>query len=87
MSIKNLNIKVDIEKMKLSEQEEFELLSGCSLTDLSQRGLSGRRLAALIFIFAKREDASVTFEECLDLDMASATDLLVADEDPKGSDN
>jgi len=87
MSIKDLNIKVDIEKMKLSEQEEFELLSGCSLSDLGKRGLSGRRLAALIFIFAKRQDASVTFEECLELDMVSATDLLVTDDDPKGNDN
>lgn len=87
MSIKNLNIKIDIEKMKLSEQEQFELLSGCTLSDLSKRGLSGRRLAALIFIFAKREDDSVTFEECLDLDMDSATNLLVDDVDPKGNDN
>lgn len=83
MSIKNLNIKVDIEKMKLSEQEEFELLSGCSLFDLSKKGLTGRRLATLIFIFAKREDKSITFEECLDLDMNEAASMMVDDFDPK----
>lgn len=79
------NIKVEIEKMKLGEQEEFELLSGCSLQDLMKKGLTGRRLAALIFIFAKREDSSVTFEECLNLDMEEATSLLVDDADPKGN--
>ena len=62
------NIKVNIEEMKLSEQEEFELLSGCSLMDLTKKGLTGRRLAALIFIFARREDKNVTFEECLEYD-------------------
>lgn len=82
MSIKN--IKVDIEKMKLSEQEEFELLSGCSLFQLTEKGLTGRRLAALIYIFAKRDDASVTFEQCLNLDMSEASALMVDDVDPKG---
>jgi hypothetical protein len=83
MSIKNLNIKVDIEKMKLSEQEEFELLSGCALFDLGKKGLTGRRLAALIYIFAKREDSSVTFEDCLNLDMTEASSMMVDDVDPK----
>lgn len=83
MSIKDLNIKIDIEKMKLSEQEEFELLSGCALFELGKKGLTGRRLAALIYIFAKRENSSVTFEECLDLDMAEAGAMLVDDVDPK----
>ncbi len=83
MSIKDLNIKVDIEKMKLSEQEEFELLSGCALFDLSKKGLTGRRLAALIFIFAKREDKNVKFEDCLDLDMTEAASMMADDVDPK----
>lgn len=79
------NIKVDIEKMKLGEQDEFETLSGCSIYDLGKKGLSGRRLAALIYIFAKREDDSVTFQECLDLDMTDASNLMVDDADPKDS--
>ena len=79
------NIKIEIEKMKLGEQEEFELLSGCTLQDVVKKGLTGRRLAALIYIFAKRDDASVTFEQCLDLDMEQATSMLVADVDPKGN--
>jgi len=84
MSIKNLNIKIDIEKMKLSEQETFETLSGCQLYDLSKRGLTGRRLAALIYVFAKREDDSITFDECLNLDMDEAAKLMVDDDvDPK----
>lgn len=83
MSIKDLNITVDIERMKLSEQEEFELLSGCSLFDLPKKGLTGRRLAALIYIFAKRENKSVTFEECLDLDMTEASEMMADDVDPK----
>lgn len=83
MSIKDLNIKVEIEKMKLSEQEEFELLSGCSLFDLPKKGLTGRRLAAMIFIFAKREDKNVKFEDCLDLDMSEAGAMLADDVDPK----
>jgi hypothetical protein len=81
------NVKIDIEKMKLSEQEQFELLAGCSLSDLSKKGLTGKRLAALIYIFAKREDETVTFEECLDLDMAQASELLADDADPKGNNN
>jgi hypothetical protein len=84
MSIKKLNIKVDIEKMKLSEQETFENLSGCQLFDLPQRGITGRRLAALIYIFAKREDDSVTFEDCLELDMSEASKMVESDDvDPK----
>lgn len=81
------NVKIEIEKMKLGEQEEFELLSGCSLQDLMKKGLSGRRLAALIFIFAKREDPSVTLEQCLDLDMEQASQMLGDGSDPKGSNN
>jgi hypothetical protein len=80
-----INVKIEIEKMKLGEQEEFELLSGCSLQDLAKKGLSGRRLAALIFIFARREDKSVTFEQCLDLDMEQATNMIADGPDPKGS--
>ena len=83
MNIRDLNIKVDIEKMKLAEQEEFELLSGCALFDLSKKGLTGRRLAALIYIFAKREDKNVKFEDCLNLDMAEAAELMADDADPK----
>jgi hypothetical protein len=83
MNIRDLNIKVDIQKMKLAEQEEFELLSGCGLFDLGKKGLTGRRLAALIYIFAKRENKDVKFEDCLDLDMTEATELMADDVDPK----
>lgn len=83
MNIRDLDIKVDIEKMKLSEQEEFELLSGCSLFDLGKKGLTGRRLAALIYIFAKRENKEVKFEDCLDLDMTEAAEMMADDADPK----
>lgn len=77
------HVKIEIEKMKLGEQEEFELLSGCSLQDLMKKGLSGRRLAALIYIFAKRDDKTVTFEQCLDLDMEQATSMIGDGADPK----
>lgn len=80
------NVSINIEEMKLSEQEEFELLSGCSLMDLTKKGLTGRRLAALIYIFAKREDQNVTFEQCLELNMSEASGMLV-DTDPKGENN
>ena len=83
MNIRDLNIKVDIQKMKLAEQEEFELLSGCGLFDLGKKGLTGRRLAALIYIFAKREDKNIKFEDCLDLDMTEATEMMADDVDPK----
>ena len=83
MNIRDLNIKVDIEKMKLAEQEEFELLSGCALFDLGKKGLTGRRLAALIYIFAKRENSNIKFEDCLDLDMSEAALLMADDVDPK----
>jgi hypothetical protein len=83
MSIKDLNIKIDIEKMKLAEQEEFEILSGCALFDLQKKGLTGRRLAALIYIFAKREDKNVKFEECLDLDMNEAAEMMYEEPDQK----
>jgi hypothetical protein len=83
MNIRDLNIKVDIEKMKLSEQEEFEKLSGCGLFDLEKKGLSGRRLAALIYIFAKRENSTVKFEDCLELDMSEAAELMADSDDPK----
>jgi hypothetical protein len=77
------NIKIDIEKMKLGEQEEFETLAGCSIYQLSDKGLSGKRLAALIYIFARREDDKVTFQDCLELDMTEASNLMVVDADPK----
>jgi hypothetical protein len=83
MNIRDLNIKIDIEKMKLAEQEEFELLSGCALFDLGKKGLTGRRLAALIYIFAKRENKDVKFEDCLDLNMSEASALMADDVDPK----
>lgn len=83
MSIKNLKLKIDIEQMKLSEQEVFETLSGCNLFELSNKSLTGRRLAALIYIFAKREDESVTFEECLELNMNEAAAFMADDADPK----
>lgn len=85
MNIKELNIKVDIEKMKLAEQEEFELLSGCSLFDLGKKGLTGRRLAALIYIFAKRDHKDIKFEDCLQLDMSEAAEMIedVSDNDLK----
>lgn len=83
MSIKNLKLKIDIEQMKLAEQEVFETLSGCNLFDLSNKGLTGRRLAALIYIFAKRENDSITFEECLELNMNEAAEFMADDVDPK----
>jgi hypothetical protein len=83
MNIRELNIKVDIEKMKLAEQEEFEMLSGCALFDLGKKGLTGRRLAALIYIFAKRENKDVKFEDCLDLDMTEAAEMMADDVDTK----
>ena len=83
MNIRDLNIKIDIEKMKLSEQEEFELLSGCPLFQIDKKGLTGRRLAALIYIFAKRENKDVKFEDCLDLDMTEAAAMMADDVDTK----
>ena len=77
-------VKADLNKMTLGDMEEFELLSGCSMSELSKRGLSGRRLAALIYIFAKRENPSLDFKEVLDLDFDTAQEMLVVDEDPKG---
>lgn len=76
-----LNIKIDIERMKLREQEEFETLTGDSLSNAIKKGMTGRRLAALVYIFAKREDPSVTFEQCLDLDMGNVAEMM--DTDPK----
>lgn len=79
------DLKIDIETMKLGEQEEFELLAGCSLMDLQKKGLSGKRLAAVVYIFAKREDPNITFAEILDLDMKQVSGMMV-DPDPKDED-
>lgn len=77
-------LKIDIQEMKLSEQEEFELLAKCSLMDITKKGLTGRRLAALIYIFKKRVDHSITFEDCLNLNFEEATSLLDdGEDDPK----
>jgi hypothetical protein len=76
--------KIDLGKMTLGEQDQWELLAGCSLQDLQKKGLTGKRLAALIFIFAKRDDANAKFEDYLNLDMESATNFLADDDDPKG---
>ena len=78
--------KADIGKMTLGEQDLWETLSGCALQDLGKRGLTGRRLAALIFIFAKRDNANAKFEDFLDLDMEAAAELLAGDDDPKDVD-
>ncbi len=79
--------KIDLAKMTLGEQDQWELLAGCSLQDLAKKGLTGKRLAALIFIFAKRDDANAKFEDFLSLDMDSATSFLADDDDPKGLDS
>lgn len=79
--------KIDLGKMTLGEQDQWELLAGCSLQDLSKKGLTGKRLAALLFIFAKRENPETKFEDFLNMDMDSATDFLADDDDPKGLDS
>lgn len=73
------NMKIDIERMKLGEQEIFENLAGCSMTDISSKGLSGKRLAALIYVFAKRTNPELTFEEVLELDLTQASNMFEAD--------
>ena len=76
--------KADIGKMTLGEQELWENLAGCSLMDLQKKGLTGKRLAALLFVFAKREDVNAKFEDFLNMDMDSAADLMSdGDADPK----
>lgn len=76
--------KADLGKMTLGEQELWENLAGCSLGDLGKKGLSGRRLAALLFVFAKRDNADAKFEDFLNLDMEQAAELLAdEDKDPK----
>lgn len=76
--------KIDLGKMTLGEQDQWELLSGCSLQDLAKKGLTGKRLAALLFIFAKRDDANAKFEDFLNMDFEASTELLADDDDPKG---
>jgi hypothetical protein len=77
--------KADLNRMTLGEQEVWENLTGCSMQDLRKKGLSGRRLAALLFIFEKRENPDVEFEKFLNMDMSQAADLLDDGEpDPKG---
>lgn len=78
----DLNIQIDIEKMKLREQEEFETLAGCSMNDVAKKGLSGKRLAALVYIFAKRENPAISFNEVLELDLSQVSGMMV-DPDPK----
>lgn len=68
--------------MRLFEQEEFELLSGFTMSETAKKGLSGRRLAAIIYIFAKRENDTIKFEDILNLKMDEAAGML-ADVDPK----
>lgn len=73
----------DLGKMTLGEQDEWETLAGCSLSAIQQKGLTGRRMAALLFIFAKRDDKNAKFEDFLNLDMEQAVALLAVDDDPK----
>jgi hypothetical protein len=76
--------KADLGKMTLGEQELWENLAGCSLGDLQKKGLTGKRLAALLFVFAKRDDANAKFEDFLNLDMDQAAELMAdEDTDPK----
>jgi hypothetical protein len=75
-------IKIDIQKMTLGEQEEYELLSGCTMQETSKKGLSGKRLAALIYVFSKRENPGIKFEDVLKIDLEQAQEMLQG-EDPK----
>lgn len=77
-------IQADLGKMTLGEQELWENLAGCSLMDLGKKGLTGRRLAALLFVFAKRDDVNAKFEDYLALDMDQASEMMADDDDPKG---
>jgi hypothetical protein len=77
-------IKADISKMTLGEQALWETLTGDRLHKLGDTGLTGKRLAALIFIFAKRQDPAAKFDDYLNLNMDEASELLGDDdEDPK----
>jgi hypothetical protein len=76
-------MQIDLGKMTLGEQDLWETLSECSLHKLSEKGLTGKRLAALIYVFAKRENPSVKFEDYLQMDMDSASEMLADDDDPK----
>jgi hypothetical protein len=79
--------KADLAKMTLGEQELWENLAGCSLGDLQKKGLMGKRLAALLYVFAKREDANAKFEDFLNMDIETAMELVANDDDPKGNNN
>jgi hypothetical protein len=75
----NMDLKIDIERMKLREQEVFEELAGCSILEVQKKGLSGKRLAALVYIFVKREQPEVTFEEILELDLSQVSNMMDID--------
>jgi hypothetical protein len=75
--------KVDLGKMTLGEQDLWEQLSGTRLQELSKVGLTGRRLAALIFIFAKRENPEAKMEDYLKLNMEQASAYIADDDDTK----
>lgn len=77
------NFKVDLGKMTLGEQDLWEQLSGSRLHELGKTGLTGRRLAALIFVFAKRENPEAKFEDYLKLDMSEASEYLADDDEKK----
>jgi hypothetical protein len=79
--------KIDLNKMTLGEQDQWELLAGCSMQDLQNKGLTGKRLAALLFIFAKRDNANAKFEDFLNMEFDASTELLADDDDPKGLDS
>lgn len=76
-------IKIDLGKMTLGEQDAWESVAGCRFHEVLKLGLTGKRLAATLFIFAKRENPDVKFEDFLNMGFDAASEMMADDDDPK----
>ncbi|APF33386.1 hypothetical protein [Microbacterium paludicola] len=80
-------MKKDIQSLTLGEIDEFETLTGSGLATMSDTTApgAGKKLAALVYIFTKRENPDYTIADAFKLSIDEANAFLGVEEaEPDG---
>lgn len=78
---------MDVTNLTLGEIAKVEELSGISINAIgNENSPQGKTLAALVFVFQRRENPKFTFNDAMNLGMDEVQEILglndVEDEDP-----
>lgn len=73
---------MDVTKLTLGEIAKVEELSGMSINAIgNETSPQGKTLAALVFVFKRREDTKFTFNDAMNLGMDEVSEILGLNED------